>query len=476
MAAAEGLTDQFCVLAGAVFAPAVLGAGVVTAVAGPLRLGRRELAAFAYLTGQLLLAPFTFAWLAAGKPVPGALLPLVAFAVGTGLLLWQRRRHGGLSERSGTDPVAAIVAAIGVAAIVLLCLRANLTPIVGGDEALIWSSKARVLFAAPDFGIGLGLAYHVGHPAYPLLNPLVQALAFVSAGDLLSFASRIPIQAFAAALVLLLSTMLGVAGRVAGAALLLATVTVGSFVTESPTACADVMLAFAMLAACHAYLRYRTTGAAGWWRLCCVALAATVATKNEGAMLVLVLVLAHLLAALMTRLRGGDRDDSRLPLRNLPWLVVPIATLALGQWFNHRHGLTTDLVDPALGQGMGLLERCLHFLPERAVPVASFYLDALLAVDSRWLVLLALPAAAVLVLFRPRPALVLAIALPGWLLAYMLVFVGTSNPLPWHLATAAHRTILHVTPVAAVVLAHAIAALGNPYPVRTATPATGLAV
>ncbi|MCA8950743.1 MAG: hypothetical protein KDE27_14670, partial [Planctomycetes bacterium] len=68
--------------------------------------------------------------------------------------------------------------------------------------------------------------------------------------------------------------------------------TAPELVSNGVTACADTMLAFGVLAAAIAWLRWQASGAQVWWRLFCFALAAVVATKNEGLMLALVLLLA----------------------------------------------------------------------------------------------------------------------------------------------------------------------------------------
>ncbi|MCA8950742.1 MAG: hypothetical protein KDE27_14665 [Planctomycetes bacterium] len=139
------------------------------------------------------------------------------------------------------------------------------------------------------------------------------------------------------------------------------------------------------------------------------------------------------------------------------WLALPAATVAAGAWFDAEYGLVTDLVDPSRGDGMGLVERALRWFPDRAGTVLAWYGELLVDPGSRWLVLLGLVAGAAVLPQRARKAFVVPwLLLVGALAAYMLVFVGTTNPLPWHLATAAPRTILHVTPLAALVLGLAL--------------------
>lgn len=440
-------------LFGAVAAPLCLGAGLTGALGVTWSTGRRAFLACSYLVGHLVLAPLTYLWLLGGKPVPGLALPILAAAAGGLLLARQARRRTGPVGSSPPDWLGAAAAVICCAFFANMCVSTNMSPIVAGDEALIWSSKARVLYATSDFAIGAGLANDVGHAAYPLLNPLIQTLAFASAGGVVPFESRIPIQAFSLCLILLLSASLSRrAPRIVAIATVVAFTGASSFVASGTTACADAMLAFSVLLAGHSWLRFHETGDAAHWRVLCLALAATVATKNEGYMLAVVLGIGlgpFLLVARPRRSIGAQ----------WLWLAAPSAAVALGLWFNSHYGLVTDLVDPNRGDGMGLLERSIRRLPERAGTVAAFYRDAIIGPESRWIVLLALLGAAVTcVRDLRRPVVPLALVVAGGLTAYMLVFVGTTSPLEWHLLTAAHRTILHVTPLAALVLGLSCAA------------------
>jgi hypothetical protein len=453
----EGLSAQLWVLATAIGAPLVLGAGIVRALGLPFRAGRRAFVAYAYLAGQLAQAGVTFAWLAAQKPVPGVILPILACAGGALLLALAHRRRPPPLPRSAPDLRMGLAALVCAVFVVDTSLCVNVAPIVVGDEADIWTAKARVLYTAPDFGIGFGLHFHVSHADYPLLNPLVQVLAFAGSGRVLLAESRLPIQAFAVCLVLLLSVAVRARTSLPVALAAVCAFTGSLFLTAGAVAYADVMLAFAMLAAAHGWLRFCESGGAVHWRLTCLALAAAIATKNEGTMLVLAFLLATGLAwAVRERERGTAPEVDVAPprWRALSWLGLPLATLLLGAWFNRHFGLVNDLLDPNLGNGMGLLERALHHLADRIVTVARFYGGLLVGADGRWLVMLCLAAAAVFAHRRWRePVYGLVAFVAAGLLGYVLVFVGTPRPLEWHLLTAADRTVLHVMPVATLALA-----------------------
>lgn len=455
MATAAGLIAMLPAGLGAVAAPALLGAGAVSCLGLLPRHGWRLFAAWSYLTGHFLQAWFTFAWVAAGQPVPGWLLPVLAAGLGVVLANVARRRACGMpgaGERG--DPW---VRAATVALVLLLVERCSVTSlhaIVGSDEANIWSAKARVLYAGGDLRGWLGTGY-VQHADYPLLDPLAQVLAFASSGRVLWWENRLPLQGFGIALLLLLSVV--VERRVGRwlAIAMLAAFTSTSFVHFAPTVYADVLLAFTLLATLDAWLRFRATADPSWWRLGCVAAAAMLATKNEGAMLALAVAGAAAATRCVTRGPLLPRLGGRLG-----WLLVPLVTVGAGQGWNACYGLANDLTAPGAGDGRGLFGRMLSWLPERAGPVAQHYGGLLLDGDAtRWLVLAMLLAPlatgrGALRAGRVWPWLVVVFGACG----YMLVFVGTTadaggpggpaRGLLWHLATAADRTLLHLLPTA----------------------------
>jgi len=479
-------------LLGAVVAPALLGCGVVRALGLSPRDGRRAFVAWAYLVGHFALAWVTFAWAAAGRALPGWLLPVAAASIGT-MLWWLTDRHD--ARRAVTSPravipprvpgdrwVAGAVLALSVAVLERGSLR-NLHAVLDGDSANIWSAKARLLMAPGAWQPLFGTNY-VQHADYPLFNPLVQVLAFGSSGESLWWEHRLPMQLFAVALLLLLST--AVERRLPRwlAIAVLATMATSVFLTMAPTLCADVLLALGLLGTVDAWSRWRATGRAAWWRLGCIGMAAMLATKAEGAMLTLSIVLAGAVALLVSRATHvapeAPERRARLTLRQLAWLLVPVVTLAAGQWFNATYGLANDLASTG-ADGRGLFGRIVFWFPDRILPVLGYYADLAVAGGAtRWLFGAALlaPLAAGM---RARcfdaawPWLTVVVALCG----YVLVFVGTtansggpdgpSLGLVWHLGTAADRTVLHLLPTAAL----AFAAMLGPREVRHGAAVSG---
>jgi hypothetical protein len=279
---------------------------------------------------------------------------------------------------------------------------------------------------------------------------LLQVIAFASSGGPLLWENRLPLQFSSIALLLLLSVVVERRlPRWLAAAMLVAFAST-VFLRFAPTVYADVLLSFALLAAMHAWLQWRATGDGTWWRLGCVAAAAMLATKNEGALLAVAIALAGVFVRFVICREAWPRLGVRWW-----WLAVPVATAAAGFWFNAHFGLANDLTS-ADRDGHGLLARAAAWLPDRAWPVFAYYVWLLADPAAlRWLVLAMLlaPLAAgrdALRGDRSWPWLAVVFALAG----YMLVFVGTTaSDLKWHLETAADRTVLHVLPLAVLALA-----------------------
>ncbi|GAB4163441.1 MAG: hypothetical protein Fur0037_29130 [Planctomycetota bacterium] len=437
----QGLISLAWVPLASVGAPAWLGWSIVRRAAPSA--SRRAALAFGYLIGQFAMAHVTLLWLIADQPFPGALLPLIGAATAIAI---RGARPPAIARRAMPPLPVLIPLAFVLLSLLDAFTQTNALPVRFGDEADIWAAKAKVLFCSPGFHLSAGLHSFVSHPDYPLWNPLVQVLSFASAGSVLHWENRMPIQAFAIALALLLSESLErrASPLVAGLELL---AFAGTTFASSANACtADVMLALSALAAVEALLRHRDSQDSAFWALGCVCLAALLASKNEGSLVAIAIALPF---AIDRWIRLGTRGVFG---KGIFWLALPLASIALHRGFNAYFGCTNDLFDP--GVRGGLFGRVIGNLPERSLPVARFYAEMLVDPErQRWILLAFLIAAAALAgARRAAPRILLAIcgiALAG----YMLVFVGTHADLEWHMLTAADRTVLHVLPLAAVGLA-----------------------
>jgi hypothetical protein len=333
--------------------------------------------------------------------------------------------------------------------------RINVNPILLGDESFIWAAKAKVWFAIPVGEIGLVLGDYVAHPDYPMWNPLVQNLAFASVGDVLHWQNRLPVQGFALALLLLLSAALTRRSHALIAAVVLLAFGGTTFAVKANTAGADVMLALSTLACVDALLRAKETGHVVWWRIACCALAGMLASKNEGALLALVVLVAFGLQAGFAPLRTVPAIRS---VRRATWLLLPVVVWLAHSLLNRAYELRNDLLIATDGRGM--VGRILHQFSDNAPKVWSFFYDYCVDMSrSRWL----LPATAlmaVVIVWREwrrvcaNHALVLVAITWATVCGYALVFIGTNaTSLDWHLQTAFDRILLHILPVATLALA-----------------------
>lgn len=314
------------------------------------------------------------------------------------------------------------------------------------DAWLIWNRRARFLLAdgkrwqtALTSPVAAG-----GHPDYPLLLPLTVARGWRSLGDRLPLLSQSVAAAYALGAVLLLG---GVVGRLRNTSLgLIASIALASTAfwwQQASWQYADVPLAFYCLAGVgclvmgdiHHSLHGRKFVLAG----VCFGLAAW--TKNEGILWALAAVVATLCVSGRGRTGGASRRDAAWLLAGL----TPILTAVL--IYKLCFAATNDLI---AGQSLSATSaRLLDPIRYRA------WLSALVTYAPQLcgalgIMLLALSATQG---FRRKPwrkqALArIALLLVVVFLGYQLVFLTTPQDLPWHLATAYLRTLLHLWPSA----------------------------
>ncbi|GAB4149403.1 MAG: hypothetical protein Fur0037_17730 [Planctomycetota bacterium] len=464
MAPAEGLTSLLWVSVCSVLAPAWLGAGVVRFIGLSSSDGWRQFAFWSYLVGQVVQAALTALWLAAGKPVPGPCLPLVAFALGSCLILRVRRSAAGSgARRVPRDPWICALAAILVLIHMDQCLLRNLHPIISTDEASIWSSKARLLYSADDMGSWFSLHY-ARNPSYPMFNPLMQVLAYASSGRVLWWENRLPLQAFSLTVLLQLSAVVEqMLPRWLGAVLLIAFASSSSLLSWGSTVYSDLLVGCTLLAVMCAWMRFEAERERMPWRLFCLSLCGLLSSKHEGFML----AIAFAVAVVSTR--------ALLKKRLLPaslgmdwwWALAPAAAVLAGQWFNWHFGLSSRPDAPAFAHVskvadlIGVLPRMASHIPQAFQSYASLLLEIGV---TRWL--LALGALSPLLWRRGslEPArawswAAIALSLGGYVLVYACIATDQGDAreaarrLEWYAKYGFDRTMLHMLPAAVLALA-----------------------
>ncbi|MCA8952986.1 MAG: hypothetical protein KDE27_25975 [Planctomycetes bacterium] len=424
--------------------------------------------AWSWLLGCLALAALLRLCREIGLPVGvwwAAPLPALGLLLLVPRLLGARRRAAAASA-SAVPPTPAWFHAF-VAVGVLFCLWFALVgfdrPCLEGDEGNIWSLKAKSLLVDWDGSYG-GPGFAAAqvwnlHPDYPQLNPWLQAWVYALTGvpDFEQFANRWPIQlcdvalfvATAAALRRLVAPIL--------AAMLAALVLLEpEFRDLCRTAYADGMVAFGVVVALDAFLRWRSGGPRAFAWLAALGFAFALASKNEATLYLASLALALPIARWLLRrepLCGG------LVGRNLALLLPPILVAVNTTMWNRRFGMKSDLFG-ANPTGKSMFALMAEQWRERVPLLAGEAARAVAALEHSHAVFGLLLFAAIVV---PRRAFGRELALPllalfGSLAGLHLVYVGSFLPLRFHLDTSYLRVLFQLLPAAVVLLGACLAA------------------
>ncbi len=442
--------------------PLILGVGLLRALGVRFRDDRLAYLGWLYVAGVTAFSTLMLAFLLIGAPLHRGALGATALVLGFAAALAARWFDGApvasqaerpLRGAGGTRLTRIALHAAWITALVVTFVRidaAAAVPIHAGDEAQIWAARAKVLFTVGALDERYAAALRsvppfVFHADYPWANPLLQVWVFLGADQITHFANRLPSQLAMAALVLVLAAGAGrMRAYVTGAAVLLAVVATTPAADLTRHAFADGAIALAVLVVTDAWLRERDGDRRATWLLA-LGLAFAVCHKNEG-LLVVALVVTVRAAMALVRTR---RDGASALVPSAAWLL-PVVAAALQRVAAARFELRNDV----FAEGDGIAARLVDGL-ERAPTVLHYLATNVLAEPSaqRWLV----AALAVCVVVMPRHLAGLRILAPatlplGLMAGYALVFVATPRPLAWHLDTAAVRISFHAVPAAALLL------------------------
>lgn len=407
--------------------------------------------AWAWVAGAMVTGAVVFLSLWAGGRPDGDLLAIVLAALGC---LFHKIGAGRTPSQESAAPAAPawerwLYGAVVAGTLVLTVDRAVIAtahPVVVGDEAHIWAAKAKVLWHESGFGSGYEATLsedkpYIGHPDYPLLNPLLQVWTFARANGLTHVENRLPIQAFAVALLLLVASVLRRLLRPSAAALLLLVhhhLLWTRLSTESGFA--DLMVALGLAMTLDAWRRLVESPAPWKWRLLGLSAAFLAWSKHEGTMLLVLVAVAGGAAAWRS---GGPRPRQS----DLPWLCLPAAVIGLTWAVNAVFGAANNMVGISDASGTPLL---LAQFSDRLGPVVAYMRDQVLLHPGHTNLIpaaaLGLAVAFPIRLLGRAATLVPLLVCFGALTAYALVFVGSPSPLDWHLDTACARVAYHVLP------------------------------
>jgi len=338
-------------------------------------------------------------------------------------------------------------------------LLASADVLVGSDEALIWAAKAKVMFHTGGFGTEFleGMQTHVliSHPYYPPLNPLLQLWVHVHAGEIVHVESRLPMQVFGLAGILVAASALRRRARpLVAAAFLVLVGTLGRFFTYQ--AFSDALIAISLLTCWDLWQRFQEDGELHWLRMLGASATVLVWSKDEGQLHVLVFALAVLVAVMARRVRLPEHRDR---LRCLAWATPLLVSILYIHWFNRHFGLVSYLleesahvVDPTAAQGdPRFLGFSLRNVGHNALPILEDFAARIASPTGPARGLLGL--FLVVLVLSPRSAgegrrLVFTLGLVLALLGYMSVYLVTPWEVKEQLKHSAHRLVYQLAPAA----------------------------
>ena len=490
--------------------PIALGWSVVS-LAG---LRRRDdgLAYFGWVlaAGGLGTALVVLLWLLLGG-APGESLVGSVFAVSLALCgaAWIRRVRGGSAppvegtpSRFGTAPgwqrAAYLLVVAGVIGLAGQSVSSGLaTAVARGDDAIIWTHKARLITDGEGLGPGfVQLAAEADRPEgywaplddwlerkrpeleagtlpqphiartyhldYPLLNPALQVYAFSACGAVVPWQSQLPILLGTVALLLVLAGALArVTNPLVAGGLLTMLFALHETRDALTFAYADGLVALGLLLAADGLRRARCSGRGGFLVLAAIGLALLVWSKHEGLMHALALV-------------GGCAVLRVVPWRRLVAVVAPAAAIVVVTWWlNARFGFGNDVASGGSLQ-VARLPEVLTFFATQLWSVGLFAQDAF-GLNGHGLV----PVFVALVVLTPRESLrgwsgAVALALVAIAAGEILVYLATPHDVTWHLSTSARRLAWQSLPLTALWIGawSGRVSPGRPIPDR-AKPAAG---
>lgn len=457
----------------------MLGIALLSAIGKPFRADRVEYCGQAIVFGSLLVAALMALALAFAMPIEPWILWSLYGGV-SALLLWVGTRRGTIGESASGSAVEgrwsrlaywlAIAFALGV--VVHSAWQARIVPIVIGDEAAIWTSKARFLLRAGAFDDRLAgfLAESpfvwLQHADYPLLNPLLQAHALAHFAPDSPVVGRVPVQFFGVALVLLLTSALR--ARVSawiGVPLLLIVIGLDRTAIGLSRSDADLMLATALLGVFDNLGRFVTQGDRRRLPILALFAASALWTKHDAAV-----PAVALLCALAVDVLCGGRVLRKVASRrtDLLWGLVAVAPVVFTIAFNTRMGVANDLMGANV-RGRGLIELIFEQFGERVWVVTKWFFAEQFWISERtgYLVLLYLCLFFMRLRVWRAGADRFAIGAIGLtFVGYALVLIGSFHEVVYILDHAGARLTYHLMPTVAMACSAMIAATDEGRPAQ----------
>ena len=179
--------------------PLALGVALLRLIGISWRNDRLAYLGWVYVSGSFVLGLLLVACVSLGWPIDPVIAPVVFSAIAAAIYaLGARRPCVGAStpdplrrERGLEWTLFYAALAIALAIVAQRIALANHLPIYSTDESHIWAAKAKALYLTQGFNQSFRELsvehYRVGHPDYPVLNPLLQLWVFAQAGTIVHF-------------------------------------------------------------------------------------------------------------------------------------------------------------------------------------------------------------------------------------------------------------------------------------------------
>jgi hypothetical protein len=423
----------------------------------PASLARTAAMSWLFGCAALSLAMF---WMIRLGVTPAAQRIAIGAAAVAGSFRIMRRR--GLKRmRSGVDSrskvsgrvEAILTAGLGlwlVAEMTGLLLRSAAGPLAGWDGWVTWGMKARMLHLQHDStSLLMDASREIANRSYPLLLPLTESWIFgwIGAADD-RFAAMVTLGFLVSILVLLLSELRSRMGLVFALAVVIAFVTTPYAGLLASLGYADAALGAYALAAALAMKKWIENPDTS------VAVAASLVgilpwVKAEGFILGAALLIG---ACVSLRISA--------PRRRFIGFAAIVALVCAGPWY--LLVATSDI-------SVRVFSRYPHLTAGRAREIAVGFASRAIAIEWHFLWLVAAAAMAIILAKRRWRAL-LPVAITVYVAALAFAFLfSLYEPLDQHVLSSADRLLLHVAPLALVMIADV---MGSPRrgPATTATP------
>ncbi len=416
-----------------------------------------ERAALGFGAGTLTLTLWMLALTWGGLPFGLALILGPLLVLTAALLLTPRGRAALAADRralgsglhlslSGWDW---LLAGLLAAVFLFAGLRAALYPMWSWDAIAIWGCKAKVFYATR----GLDLTCIDAHNYYPNLVPLLLSYLYFCLGQVNDYLAKLVFPLWGALLLTLLYWFAVRLGLTRRQALGLTTFFAWNgtvFIVHLYIAYADLALAYFTLGAAGLiYLWLMGSAPRGSLTLAACFLAGMAWCKYEGPPLAATIILAAALTLVWLRPPKW--------LRRLGELTVPLAGLAAGYLPWRLFALRQNLE-------MGA-DHMQSFYPHQLLEAVSYLLQAL---GQPYYFGFLWPALLLALVFSGKrlwgsPRLFLALFIGGNLLAVLLAYAvapTSAAEFPSYVRATLDRLLLHITPVAALLLGLGIKDLG----------------